>query len=269
MENKGAPRYSLMLLTNSGNKYYYDLNLGTFVMMNNNSKPYKTTLHALDVLTTEFDSKEQLIQTYSIEEPIKLAYISYNFKGERMLSPVFNNKEWNLFAKNYGITKNTRLSSNLNHKSKKVEIDYRIFENKKMFDEVYFELRNLESEFADIILKNEKRLIALSPDTINTIIGLRAHERAIKEKQKNTFGGNNVMGIDDIYSDDRYGFYHDLRKCLSSYNEFRTIYLNYCKFNAKKQEKINKKETKEEPVKKVLKPPVIPPQQISMFDLMR
>ena len=266
MESKGAPRYCLMLLTTSGNKYYYDINLSTFVLMNNTSKPYKTTLHKLDAFTSSFNSKEQLIQMYNINEPVKLVYISYNFKGEKLLSPVFNNEEWKEFAVIYGNTKQTCLTSKSNiNKSKKVKIDYRIFSNIEMFNQVYYELANLESGFADIILKNEKRLISLSPDTINTIIGLRAHERAIKEKKKNTFGTiNGITNIDDIYCEDRFGFYCDLRKSLSSYNEFRTIYLNYCKYKTKEQ----KNEVKHEEVKvqKKLKEPVRPPQQLSMFD---
>lgn len=284
MNGEGAPRYSLILVTKNGTKYYYDLNLSTFVMMYEKDKPYKTSLHALDILTANYDSKEQLAQMYNIDGPIQVMYISYNFKGERMLRPVFNNPEWAELARSYGETKARMLSvakSKGRSRPKRPEIDYRLYENKKLFDEVYYELANLDSDFAERILKNEKRLIMLAPETRNTIIGLRAHERAIRERDQYMYGVENIsIGGNDIYASDRYGFYNDLRKCLTNYNEFRTIYLNYCAYKAQKEilekkdgeqlkmEFEEKKPVAPKPVqKKKVNNPVIPPKQISIFDL--
>ena len=268
-ENKGANRYTFFLLSVSGNRYYYDFNLGTFVMMQNNKKdkPYKTTLHAIDVYTSNFDSLDQIIKMYNFDEQIVFGYISYYFKGERNYGLLFD-KEWGQLAKTFGETKNRVLSNNKKNSSK-VKIDYRLFENLEIFEKIYREFANLESDFANIIIKNKNKLSSLSNDVINTIIELRAHERAIKAKYDCMFGIEyDISSRDYIYVEDRLSIYHELRKELSDYNKLRTIYLNYCKYKAKHPDKIQDetKEKEDKPIGLYKEKTIKPPKQLSMFD---
>ena len=78
MSYEGAPRYSLILETVEGGNFYYDMNLMTFVRMGEKSVPYRGTLYGFDILTSNFDSKEQIAQMYGINEPIKRISIRYN-----------------------------------------------------------------------------------------------------------------------------------------------------------------------------------------------
>ncbi len=242
--SEGVKRYSLILETNDNNRYYFDTELGTFVMMYNDDSK-NSTLQKFDFLTSSFANKEELASCYGINSEIKKIYIRYQFKGERLLAPVFNNSNWAHVA----LTANG------------TEVNFKDEKNLGLFNEVYDEIINLNSNFTDMILKNEKRLINLSPRTVNTIVGLRAHERAYQMKKDFGFSVNSYETfnkVDSIYRDDKYGFYQDLKKNLSKYREFRTIYLNYCRFT-NRQEKTNEND---KPKKKVL----IPPEQLSFFD---
>ena len=239
-----AHRYSLILETVNDEHYYFDTNLGTFVKMYDKDKPKKSALKALDFLTSNFSSKESIAKTYGIEEEIKKAYITYEFKGEKRLKVVFDNKVWSEIA----------------YKTNGREIDYRHQENLQAFNDVYYEICDLDSDFANTLLKNEKHLINLSNKTRETIRGLVAHEKAIKMKHTYGFDTDYNRGAYDVYSEDRYGFYEDLKKRLSPYREFRTVYLNYCRYKRLDEQKRNTQEPK--PKKKV----IIPPYQTSLFD---
>lgn len=256
-KNERVGRYSLILETQDGNKYYYDVDLGTFVMMYEKSKPKKTQLEKLDFLTANYASREQFANCYRIDSPIKSLYITYQFKGERRLAPVFNNEKWAELAKSYTGK----------------EVDFRDNNNFQVFNTIYFEIADLNSDFADKIIKNANRLITISPQTKDVIVCLRAHERAIEERRKYSFGVKDYyteISISDIYSEDRSGFYRDLQKRLSDYRELRTIYLNYCRIEERKQKELQEKQgvTAElgSSSMKLSKKPIVPPQQLSMFD---
>ena len=77
--------------------------------------------------------------------------------------------------------------------------------------------------------------------------------------QTNDF--NTYDKVSSVYSEDRYGFYQDLKRNLTKYRDFRTIYMNYCKFIGRKAEVSEKKTVS--PKKKA----IIPPHQISIFDI--
>jgi hypothetical protein len=245
--NEKVGRYSLILETENGNKYYFDTNVGNFIKLVPGGKISKSSLPALDFLTSSFSNRESLRQSYGIEENITKVYITYQFKGEKKLAPIFNNEVWQHIAMTY----------------KGKEIDFRDQVNSDAFNEVYNELSDLNSSFATELINNKTRLINLSPRITDTIVGLRAHENAIKMKQTYGFPVNDYNTynqVSRVYSEDRYGFYQDLRRNLSNYRDFRTVYMNYCKFKRKEQ-MVKEKET-EMPKKKA----IIPPHQISMFD---
>lgn len=286
MEDKGARRYCLILLTTQGTGYYYDLDLGTFVMMHPKDKPYRTTLHAIDYLTANFDSIEQLAGTYGINEPIYSLYISYNQNGEKLLAPVFNNPKWANLAKSYTETKNRKLSNESGNHN--VEIDFRIPSNNEMFQDVYFELSNIdengESKFANYILdklkvskKNdkEKKTNNRKELLVSTINDLVKNEKELLKKEQTAFGitphkssSNNfdrIINRDSIYVVERHEIYEEMKKYLSNYRLFRTMYLYYCKYISSLPKKENVEEKKDKP-KKLVKEPIRPPMQMSMFN---
>ena len=245
-EFEGAPRYSLIVEANNNDKYYFDTSIGTFVKMEENDKPRKSSLQALDYLTSSFTSLEEISQNYEIDD-IKKAYITYQFKGEKRLRPIFNNKTWAHIASTYN-------GHGINFKD---EIA------KKAYDFLYGEIVDLDSDFSTKLLRNEKKLINLSPATKNSIECLRAHENAIRMKKKYGFGETK----DSIYDEDRYGFYIDLQKKCQSYREFRTLYMNCCRYkNLKLQEQIAKNE--EPPVKKEKRKVVVPSHQMTIDELL-
>lgn len=239
----GAPRYSLIVETLDKKKYYFDTNLGVLVLMHNNEAK-KSSLQAIDYLTSNFSDKNDFANSYGIDTPIARVYITYQFKGEKFLAPVFNNLTW------------SHVASTCNGS----EIDFNDEKNRLIFNEVYSEISNLDSDFSNFLIKNKNGLVNLSLKTVNTIIGLRAHENAIKMKKTYGFTKDfsTFQKIDSLYNEDKYGYYTDLKKYLSKYREFRTVYLNYCKYVDKKEKDL----VIEKPKKKVL----VPPQQISFFD---
>ncbi|MBR1386673.1 MAG: hypothetical protein IJ568_07580 [Bacilli bacterium] len=236
---EGAPRYSLFIETDN-KKYFYDINLERFILSEDNYKASKSSLMALDFLTSNFKNKIEFANHYGIKDNIKKCYITYQFKGEKLLAPVFNNEKWAHMALSY------------NGK----EIDFRDKENLEMYRDIYREIIDDSSNFSSILLENRKRLINLSPKTILSIKAIKTHERTIKQKEQNGFYN---LKAKDIYLADRYGFYEDLKKRLKKYREFRTIYLNYCKYKKLNNEEIKKDVDNK---KKVL----IPPHQISFFE---
>ncbi len=248
--NTAASRYSLILETISGKKYYFNANEGVFVLLYEGNRVAKTSLPALDFLTANFANKEELGLFYGIDEKVNRVYITYNFEGEKQLAPVFNNSEWAHVASTTAVNKG---------------VDFQDKDNLALYNEVYSEIADLDSEFADMLLRNKNRLINLSPKTRDTIVCLRAHENAIKMKKTYGFQSSDYqtnMRVSQVYSEDQYGFYQDLKKRLSKYREFRTVYMNYCKFtNAKRN---TTTQTVDKPMRKVM----VPPQQISMFDKM-
>lgn len=263
MDNNGAAsRYSLILETIDGSKYYYDINMMTFVKMYGNEKIYKGPLEGFDILTCNFDSREQLAQMYGINDQIKKIYLSYQQKGEQLLAPVFNSKEWAYLAKTYADAKAVRREKVVRGKKpKKVEVDFRLYNNSQIFNEIYNELTNLESGFAKHIVSNEERLIRISPDTRNTITNIRAHEGAMHDKMKYT------GGLTYIYYDHQAAYKNDLKKCLSNYRELRTLYFNCLQYRARKEqiEQAKKVQNEEQVNVKALKKPVQPPEQLTFL----
>ncbi len=240
-------RYSLILETEDNQVYYFDADCGNFIKKVPNAKISKSSLPAIDFLTSSFANRDALREAYGIEEPISKVYITYQFKGEKKLAPIFNNNVWNHIALTY------------NGK----EIDFKDQINCNAFNEVYNELSNLDSSFANMLINNTCRLINLSPRTINTITCLRAHENAIRMKQTYGFTTNDAdtyEKVSSVYSEDRYGFYQDLKRVLSKYREFRTVYMNYRKYIGRKQD------TSEKTIVSPKKKAIVPPHQISMFD---
>lgn len=262
---KEAARYSLILVTQDGCKYYYDIEKQTFVAMYEKTKPYKASLPAFDMVTSIFDSREQFVQTYQIESPIRTLYLAYKHEGEiRRLSPAFDCKEFGEFAGNYR-------SINCRDRNRKHIVDFRYAANSQLFDEVYNELCDLNSDFCKIILNNEKKLINISMPTRNTLIGLRAHEKAIVRKNYDLYGKENDTSTDKLnyqYESDRRTFKNDLKSCLSDYREFRILYLNYRRYKASKEKAKQIEEKKNETSgPKLGKEPIRPPQQLSFFPL--
>ena len=247
MYNNASPRYSLILETVDGNRYYFNANVGAFIKLYDEDKIVKTSLPKLDFLTANFTNKYDLATSYGIEEKIQSIYITYNFQGEKKLAPVFNNSKWAHITSTY---------------TKGGLVDFKDKDNLDAYNEVYSEISDLNSQFSDILIKNKKKLINLSPNTINTILALRAHKCATLAKKTYGFPTNyeTYDAVSRVYSEDGYGFYQDLKKQLSRYREFRTVYLNYCKY--KNIQESNQLKEEDKPKKKV----IVPDHQISMFD---
>ena len=247
MDYKGAPRYSLVLVTTSGIKYYYDVNLGNFVMLQQGIEPKKSSLQEIDAVTTNFLDKEQLAKTYSIEEPISRIHISYEFNGEKRIAPVFNNREWAHVA-------TTCRKSGVNFSDR---------ENFTILADIYQEILDLNSSFSDLLLKDEKKLINLSPKTRDAIRNIRTHERETNSKRTHGYPMNSLeteIRVNEIYDKDKAGFFNVFKGRLTRYREFRSIYFNYCKFkNIERSSEISKDLI---PKKKAF----VPPYQISMFE---
>ena len=238
MDYESAPRYALIVETDNNSKYYYDKNNGCLTLLRENDKEIKCSLPAIDYLTSNFSSVQDFCDTYGLNEKVKKIYIKYVYKGDKYLAPVFNNQIWAHIAYSY------------NGK----EINYKDQINLKAFNDVYFELTNINSSFANIIINNPNKSVRICKKTKDEIVSLVAHERAINSKIDDT-----GFVKDYIYFSDKSGFYIDLRTRLSNYKDFRSIYLNYCKYINKNEEKV-KKDIQEK--KKVL----IPPMQLSMFE---
>ena len=142
----GAPRYSLIAVTDKNERYCYDKQKNRFVKLDINDTPSKSTLPALDFLTSNFSSREELASTYGITDPIALMYISYQFNGEKKIAPIFNNPVWAHIAITYNGKK----------------INFVDKENLKAFDEVYQEIIKKDSEFAAMLIKSKKNKINIS-----------------------------------------------------------------------------------------------------------
>ena len=274
-----APRYYLMLETVEDVKYTYDINMGTFVRMGPKDMPFKAPLHCFDMITATFESREQMAQMYGINTPIKTMYVGYRLKGEWRLAPVFDNESWAKLAKSYGeINTVTKYCKRPKH-----VIDFRFYNNLDLFNDVYKELMDPNSEFADIIIKNKTRRIHLSQYTINALTNARAHEQAIRDKKKElALERGHEVELDElpvIYLQDRTGYYQELRNCVTSYREFRTLYLNYCKYKKDQAKKLDPEAKETKPLvgnvttlkyQKTLptgKKPIEKPEQLSFFNL--
>lgn len=242
----GAPRYSLIAVTENNEGYCYDKDRNSFVKLNPNDKYSKSTLPALDYLTSNFSSKEEMLDVYGVTEPIVSVYISYQFNGEKMIAPIFNNPVWAHIAITYNGKK----------------INFADKENLKAFDEVYDEIVKKDSLFARKLIKGYKNGINISQRSINIIISLRAHENAIRAKVEFGFPINpgSYDKVSQLYSSDKRGYYNDLKNSISKYREFRSIYMNYCKMAKKERAEVVSNSDK--PKRKV----IVNPHQISMFE---
>ncbi len=242
----GAPRYSLIAVTDKNEKYCYDTGKNSFVKLDSNDPYSKSSLLALDYLTSNFSSREELLDVYGIKEPIVFMYISYQFNGEKRIAPIFNNPVWAHIAITYNGKK----------------INFTDKDNLKAFDEVYDEITKKDSLFAIKLIKGKKNNINISQRSINIIVSLRAHENAIKAKKE--FGlyiSPEVYDkVSSIYSSDKVEFYNDLKNSLSKYREFRSVYMNYCKMIKPEMKEVVSDE--EKPKRKV----IVNPHQISMFE---
>jgi hypothetical protein len=206
--------------------------------MYNDGDATKSSLPALDFFTSVKSDRDELAKEYGITDPVTRCYISYQFKGENLLSPVFNNSFWSHVAYTY----NGR------------EIDFRDQKILEQFRHLYYEIADPDSEFSKKVIENSKKMIKIRQNTRNNIIALVAHERALR---KNDEVGNTSFHSCHEYTKDRYGFYQEFMKDMRIYREFRALYLNYYNYKGYK-DKITKAE---EPKKKK----IIPPEQLSMF----
>lgn len=252
---KRVARYSLILETNDDKEYFYDFDLGTFVRMDEKTKPSKETLEKIDFFTANYDSQEQLLECYDIESPKRLK-ITYQFNGEKKLAPVFDNPEWAELAKNY----------------KGDPIDFRDYNNLYIVEEVYNQILRLNeygtSDFGNFV----RSRCNISIKTNSLIQMMVTHERATRNRFKYLSGNQDLekqSAISEIYRIDKDAFKQDFRKRMSYYRELRSVYLNYCRIyknNGLVKSIIEEKE-KEATVnkeKKLVKEPQY--KQISMFD---
>lgn len=244
---KHSNRYSLIIETKNGNKYYYDVKASKFIKLEEYSKPTKTYLQAIDVLTLSYENEESFAKEYGIDEEIKSVYITYHaMKIEKRLKPVFNNNILKEMASNC-------LSN---------QIDWNIKLNQNIFNEIYNEIMNPNSEFAEIIIEENNRnrpYIKPLPETRNLISSILANEEANKDHEK--YGA--IM--DDTYYDDKEGYRKDLKNELSQYKELRNLYYDLCKYKAITAENI-KQEGEIEETKEERKSLALEPQQISFFN---
>lgn len=243
----GAPRYSLIAVTDKNERYCYDKQKNRFVKLDLNDTVSKSTLPAIDFLTSNFSSREELAETYGITDPIAVMYISYQFNGEKKIAPIFNNPTWAHIAITYNGKK----------------INFVDKENLEAFDEVYHEIIKKDSEFVPKLLRRKKNNINISQRSVNIIVSLRAHENAIRAKQEFDFpviSSGSYDKVHEIYSSDKKGFYNDLKNSLSKYREFRSVYMNYCKMFKPSKEQVSSNQ--EKPKRKVL----VNPHQMSMFE---
>ncbi len=238
-KGKNIPRYSLIIETVDSDKYYYDVSLGTFVKMHKESDAKKATIQALDFLTSVEVDKDELAKKYGINEQVSRVYLSYKFKGEKLLAPVFNNSFWSFVAFSYN--------------GKEVNVsDEKILEQVR---HLYFEIADPESEFSKQVLENKTKMINICQKTRTNIEDLVAHERAIRDND--TYGNTSFNSCNE-YTKDRYEFYQDFLKSMRNYRDFRALYLNYCKYMGYKEKA---RQTDDEPKKKR----IVPPEQLSMF----
>jgi hypothetical protein len=238
-KNKTVSRYSLIIETINHDKYYYDVSKDAFVKMYSVDDAKKLTLQGIDFLTSVKEGPDELAKEYGITDPVARVYISYQFKGEKLLAPVFNNLFWSYVACSYN-------GKELNLKDQKILEKVR---------ELYFEIADPDSEFSKMVRDNHLRMININQRTRNNIIDLVAHERAIRDNDR---VGNTTFNSANEYARDRYGFYQEFLKSMSVYREFRALYLSYCRHKGL-QDRMTKKD--DTPKKKR----IVPPEQLSMF----
>ena len=250
-DKKRVARYSLILETNDNKEYYYDFDLGTFVRMDEKSKPTKATIEKIDFFTANYDSQEQLLECYAIENPKRLK-ITYQFNGEKKLAPVFNNLEWALLAKTY----------------KGDPIDFSDYNNLYIVDTVYNQILKLNeygtSDFGNF-LRSRCNISLKTNSLINVMV---AHERATRNRFRYYAGIQDLERasvVSEIYRIDKDAFKQDFRRRMGNYRELRTVYLNYCRLYKNNRVVLQeKKEEKPTQDKKLVKEPQY--KQISMFD---
>ena len=250
--NKRVARYSLILETNGDKKYYYDFDMGTFVGMDDKTKPAKATLEKIDFLTANYDSQEQFLECYDIKDPKRLM-ITYQFNGEKKLAPVFNNTEWALLAKTY----------------RGDPIDFKDYNNLFIVESIYNQILKLNeygtSDFGNFI-RSRCNISLKTNSLINVMV---AHERATRNRFKYLSGNQDLerqSAVSEIYRIDKDAFKQDFRKRMENYRELRTVYLNYCRIYKNNgiippEKKVEVKKTAE---KKLVKEQKY--KQLSMFD---
>ena len=92
-----------------------------------------------------------------------------------------------------------------------------------------------------MILKNEKKTINVYPKTLETIEAIVRHEKISRRQEaiRDKSSYEREQSARKVYDQDKTGFYLDLRDKLTKYRDFRTIYLNYCRYIEKKNEIID------------------------------
>lgn len=233
-----APRYALILETINGDKYYFDVNVdrGSFIKLEKGKKPVKTALQVLDHLTASLANKEELGRKYKINDQVARVYVTYQYKGENKIAPIFNNEEW------------AKVAASCTEK----KVDFGIELNNKIFNRIYCEIANLDSGFGQLVIDNPDKKINVSDKTVSTIVNLRAHEKAIRMKQQFMYQvqAGSYAQVSNEYKQLKRDYYKELKKRLSSYRELRTLYFSYLKYkypNKMVPKKQNKPVKTEEP----------------------
>lgn len=245
-KHKTANRYSLILETASGKKYYYDFEKRGLVEFLDEEKVPKASIQRIDFLTASFNNVDDFAKVNGINEEIRSKYILYKYEGKKYLQLCFNNPTWAHLA--------------LSYKGEKINFNDKT--NLEAFNDVYCELINPDSKYATFILTNPKRTINIYPKTLETIEAIVRYEIIRKEKERTSGPYKSVdteRKVKAIYDQDKTGFYLDLRSKLTKYRDFRTLYLNYCKYIEYKNNLENEKNNAK---KKML----IPDTQIRLFD---
>ncbi len=242
---KGANRYGLVLETVNGKKYYYNMEKHGFIEFEDEEKITKTSLNRLDFMTSSYNNIHDFAKVNGINDDIRIGYLVYNHVGRKHLQLCFNNPTWCHVAYTYRGDK----------------IDFKDKKNLEAFNAVYKELINPNSQFANIIINNAHKTINIFGETIETIKGLVRYEKDLRQKFLTDSPNKSMytaLKVRETYDFDKTGFYYDLKSKLTKYRDFRTVYLNYCKY-------INKVNQKLESAKKDKQKTLVREEQLKLF----
>lgn len=240
-------RYSLIIETIDGKTYCYDAKNDCLHLIYSEKEELKYPLNIIDYTTCRIKNKEEFAKIYGINSMIRLMYIKYYFKEAKFLAPAFDNEQWANVAKSMDSS----------------SVDFKNSNNLDAFNDIYLELTNQDSEFANLIMKNENKSVRISKKLREDLVLLLAHERAILNKKKYGVYGSfeTYSRVNELYINDKSAFYYDLKRRLTNYRDFRSLYLNLCKYKESTETKVEEKKEQKDIKKRVLAP-----QQISMFD---
>ena len=240
-------RYSLIIETVDGKTYCYNAKDDCLQLIYSEKEELKYPLNVIDYITCKIKNQEEFCKIYGLNTPVRLMYIKYYLKEAKFLAPSFNNEKWANVAKSmtYSV------------------VDFKNSNNKDAFNDIYLELTNKDSSFGNLIIKNENKSVRISQKLKQELVLLLAHEKAILNKKKyGVYGSFEAYNrVRDLYISDKSAFYFDLKKRLTNYRDFRSLYLNLCKYKESSETRNNEKKEEQN-----IKIKHLAPQQISMFD---